>query len=176
MNEENAMNKRRRTGLVGGTLLILLGLWFLLVQFVPEFEGLLNIEFSWPLFVIGVGVVLLILGLVTGEPGMAVPACIVGGIGLLLYYQNMTGNWASWAYAWTLIPGFAGVGAILAGLLGDKPKQSVKDGVNLILISAVMFVVFSSFLGGQNLLGPYWPVLLILLGLWFLIQPLFRRK
>jgi hypothetical protein len=176
MDEENAMNKRRRTGLVGGTLLILLGLWFLLVQFVPEFEGLLNIEFSWPLFVIGVGVVLLILGLVTGEPGMAVPACIVGGIGLLLYYQNMTGNWASWAYAWTLIPGFAGVGAILAGLLGDKPKQSVKDGVNLILISAVMFVVFSSFLGGQNLLGPYWPVLLILLGLWFLIQPLFRRK
>jgi hypothetical protein len=176
MDEENAMNKRRRTGLVGGTLLILLGLWFLLVQFVPEFEGLLNIEFSWPLFVIGAGVVLLILGLVTGEPGMAVPACIVGGIGVLLYYQNMTGNWASWAYAWTLIPGFAGVGAILAGLLGDKPKQSVKDGINLILISAVMFVVFSSFLGGQNLLGPYWPVLLILLGLWFLIQPLFRRK
>jgi hypothetical protein len=170
------MNKRRRTGLVGGTLLILLGLWFLLVQFVPEFEGLLNIEFSWPLFVIGAGVVLLILGLLTGEPGMAVPACIVGGIGVLLYYQNMTGNWASWAYAWTLIPGFAGVGAILAGLLGDKPKQSVKDGINLILISAVMFVVFSSFLGGQNLLGPYWPVLLILLGLWFLIQPLFRRK
>jgi hypothetical protein len=176
MDEENAMNKRRRTGLVGGTLLILLGLWFLLVQFVPEFEGLLNIEFSWPLFVIGAGVVLLILGLVTGEPGMAVPACIVGGIGVLLYYQNATGNWASWAYAWTLIPGFAGVGAILAGLLGDKPKQSVKDGINLILISAVMFVVFSSFLGGQDLLGPYWPVLLILLGLWFLIQPLFRRK
>lgn len=170
------MNKRRRTGLIGGTLLILLGVWFLLVQYVPEFEGLLNIEFSWPLFVIGAGVVLLILGLLTGEPGMAVPACIVGGIGVLLYYQNQTGDWASWAYAWTLIPGFAGVGAILAGLLGDKPKQSVRDGVNLIIISAVMFVIFSSFLGGQNLLGPYWPVLLILLGLWFLIQPLFRRK
>jgi hypothetical protein len=170
------MNKRRRTGLIGGTLLILLGVWFLLVQYVPEFEGLLNIEFSWPLFVIGAGVVLLILGLLTGEPGMAVPACIVGGIGVLLYYQNQTGDWASWAYAWTLIPGFAGVGAILAGLLGDKPKQSVRDGVNLIIISAVMFVIFSSFLGGQNLLGPYWPVLLILLGVWFLIQPLFRRK
>ncbi len=170
------MNKRRRTGLVGGTLLILLGVWFLLVQYVPEFEGLLNIEFSWPLFVIGAGVVLLILGLLTGEPGMAVPACIVGGIGVLLYYQNQTGNWASWAYAWTLIPGFAGVGAILAGLLGDKSKNSIRDGVNLILISAVMFLIFGSFLGGLDLLGPYWPVLLILLGVWFLIQPLFRRK
>lgn len=170
------MNKRRRTGLVGGTLLILLGVWFLLVQYVPEFEGLLNIEFSWPLFVIGAGVVLLILGLLTGEPGMAVPACIVGGIGVLLYYQNQTGNWASWAYAWTLIPGFAGVGAIFAGLLGDKSKNSIRDGLNLILISAVMFLIFGSFLGGLDLLGPYWPVLLILLGVWFLIQPLFRRK
>lgn len=170
------MNKRRRTGLVGGTLLVLLGLWFLAMQLVPELQSLIDIELSWPLFVIGAGVVLLILGLLTGEPGMAVPACIVGGIGVLLYYQNETGDWASWAYAWTLIPGFAGIGAILAGLLGDKPKQSVRDGVNLIIISAVMFVIFSSFLGGQNLLGPYWPVLLILLGLWFLIQPLFRRK
>jgi hypothetical protein len=170
------MNKRRRTGLVGGTLLVLLGLWFLAMQLVPDLQSLIDIELSWPLFVIGAGVVLLILGLLTGEPGMAVPACIVGGIGVLLYYQNETGDWASWAYAWTLIPGFAGVGAILAGLLGDKPKQSVRDGVNLIIISAVMFVIFSSFLGGQNLLGPYWPVLLILLGLWFLIQPLFRRK
>ena len=170
------MNKRRRTGLVGGLILILLGIWFLAMQLVPELQTLIDIELSWPLFVIGAGVVLLILGLLTGEPGMAVPACIVGGIGVLLYYQNETGDWASWAYAWTLIPGFAGVGAILAGLLGDKPKQSVRDGVNLILISAVMFVIFSSFLGGQNLLGPYWPVLLILLGLWFLIQPLFRRK
>jgi len=170
------MNKRRRTGLVGGLILILLGLWFLAMQLVPELQTLIDIELSWPLFVIGAGVVLLILGLLTGEPGMAVPACIVGGIGVLLYYQNETGDWASWAYAWTLIPGFAGIGAILAGLLGDKPKQSVRDGVNLIIISAVMFVIFSSFLGGQNLLGPYWPVLLILLGLWFLIQPLFRRK
>jgi len=170
------MNKRRRTGLVGGLILILLGLWFLAMQIMPGLQTLINLEFSWPLFVIGAGVVLLILGLLTGEPGMAVPACIVGGIGVLLYYQNETGNWASWAYAWTLIPGFAGVGAILAGLLGDKPKQSVRDGVNLIIISAVMFVIFSSFLGGQNLLGPYWPVLLILLGVWFLIQPLFRRK
>jgi hypothetical protein len=170
------MNKRRRTGLVGGILLILLGLWFLAMQVVPELQTMIDIEFSWPLFVIGAGVVLLILGLLTGEPGMAVPACIVGGIGVLLYYQNATGNWASWAYAWTLIPGFAGLGAILAGVLGDKPRQSIRDGVNLILISAVMFLIFGSFLGGLDLLGPYWPVLLILLGLWFLIQPLFRRK
>ena len=169
------MNRRRRTGLVGGILLILLGGWLLAVQLVPGLETLINIEFSWPWFVIAAGVILLIFGLLTGEAGMAVPACIVGGIGVLLYYQNTTGNWESWAYAWTLIPGFAGVGAILAGILGDNPRRSIYDGINLIVISAVMFVIFGSFLGGLNLLGAYWPVLLILLGLWLLVQPLLRR-
>jgi hypothetical protein len=173
--EENGMKRQRRTGLVGGTILILLGLWFLVMQMIPQLQEIMNIDFSWPLFVIAAGAVLLILGLLIGEPSTAVPACIVGGIGVLLYYQNATGNWSSWAYAWTLIPGFAGIGAILAGALGDNPKRSIRDGLNLMVISAVMFLIFGSFLGGLNLLGPYWPVLLILLGLWFLIQPLFRR-
>ena len=169
------MNRRRRTSLVGGVILLLLGGWLLALQIVPELESIINIEFSWPWFVIAAGVILLLFGLLTGAPGMAVPACIVGGIGVLLYYQNDSGNWASWAYAWTLIPGFAGIGSILAGILGDNPKRSIRDGINLIVISAVMFIIFGSLLGGLNLLGPYWPALLILLGLWILIQPLFRR-
>ena len=40
----------------------------------------------------------------------------------------------------------------------------------------ILFIVFGAFLGGPNLLGDYWPVLLILLGLWFLIRPLFRSR
>ncbi len=170
------MNRRHRSGIIGGILLVLLGGWLLALQIVPGLDALIDIEFSWPLFVIAAGVILLIFGLLTAEPGMAVPACIVGGIGLMLYYQNATGNWTSWAYAWTLIPGFAGVGAILAGLLGDNRSKSIRDGLNLIVISAVMFVIFGSFLGGLNLLGNYWPILLILLGVWILVQPLLRRR
>jgi hypothetical protein len=169
------MSKRRRTSLVGGLILVLLGGWLLALQLFPGLEPIFDIEYSWPLLVIAFGVILLIFGLLAGEPGMAVPACIVGGIGLLLYYQNNTGNWASWAYAWTLIPGFAGVGSILAGILGENPRRSFRDGLNMIIFSAVLFMIFGSFLGGLDLLGPYWPVLLILLGLWVLIQPLFRR-
>jgi hypothetical protein len=169
------MRNQRRTGIVGGIILILLGGWLLAVQLVPGLEHLFNIELTWPVFVIAAGVVTLIIGLLTGAPGMAVPACIVGGIGILLYYQNATGNWESWAYAWTLIPGFAGIGAILAGLLGDNPRRSYRDGLNLIVISAIMFLIFGSFLGGLNLLGQWWPLLLILLGGWLLIRPLFRR-
>jgi len=166
------MHKRRRSSLAGGLLLILLGILFLVVQQVPE----LQLWFSWPWIIIGVGVFLLVLGLVIGEPSMAIPACIVGGIGGILYWQEITGNWDSWAYAWTLIPGFVGVGIVLSGLLGGDFRQSVRGGAWLIIISLVLFAVFGSFFGGLGLLGPYWPVLLILLGLLVLIRPLFRPR
>ncbi len=169
------MQNQRRTGLVGGVILLLLGGWLLAMQLFPSLARLIKIEFAWPLFVIAAALVILVIGLLTSTPGMAVPACVVGGIGCLLYYQNLSGNWSSWAYAWTLIPGFAGVGALLAGLLGDNPSRSYRDGLNLIVISAIMFLIFGSFLGGLNLLGQWWPLLLILLGVWLLIRPLFRR-
>jgi hypothetical protein len=111
-----------------------------------------------------VGALLLVLGAVTGAPGMAVPGCIVGGIGLLLTWQNATGDWASWAYAWALIPGFAGVGTVLMGLMEGKGRL-VREGAWSVLVSLVLFAIFASFLGGPALLGQYWPVLLIVLGL-----------
>jgi hypothetical protein len=170
------MERRTRTSIVGGLLLILLGVFFLAYQVMPERLAWLRVEMGWPLIVVAVGAGLLIFGLLVGAPGMAVPACIVAGIGLLLYWQNATGNWESWAYAWTLIPGFVGVGTILAALLGEgKLRDALEGGFWLILISLVMFAIFGSFLGGMNLLGPYWPALLILLGLIVLVRSFFKR-
>jgi hypothetical protein len=168
------MASRRRTNLIGGIILILAGALFLAVQLLPGLVPPFNIVISWPLIVVGVGVLLLVFGILVSSPGMAVPACIVSGIGAILYYQNLTGDWGSWAYAWTLIPGFTGVGIILAGLLGGTFKQSLRDGGGLIVISVIMFAIFSSFLGGPHILGVYWPVLIILLGLWLLIRAFLR--
>ncbi len=163
------MDRARRSTLGFGVLLIALGLFFLVRQIFLGFLGW-NGPFTWPFSVVGVGVFLLFLGLVTGNPGMAVPACIVGGIGLLLYWQNLTGNWASWAYAWTLIPGFAGVGVILEGLFSGRFGKALVGGGWTILVSLVMFTIFASFLGGPQLVGQYWPALLILLGVIALVQ------
>ncbi len=168
------MTRRKRLNLVGGLALILLGIWFLAVQFRPELGLWINIEWSWPLFVVAAGVFLFVLGLLTGEPDMAVPASVVGGIGILLYWQNATGNWGSWVYAWTLIPGLAGIGTILSGLLGGGFRKALRDGGGLVVISLILFMIFASLLGGPNLLGDYWPVLLIALGLWMLVR-LFLR-
>jgi hypothetical protein len=166
--------RRTRTGIVGGVLLILLGLLFLANQLLPGALGWLRLEASWPLLIVAAGVALLVLGLTVGTPGLAVPAVITGGIGLMLYYQNLTGAWESWAYAWALIPGFAGIGAILAGLLGEgRLWEALENGFWLIAISAVLFALFGSLLGGLKLSGSYWPVLLIVLGLLWLARNIF---
>lgn len=169
------MSSRNRSSIIGGVILILIGAWFLLVQFFPSIDFIDSLGLSWPAWVVGVGVFLLLMGLVFNAPGMAVPACIVGGIGCLLWYQNATGNWETWAYAWSLIPGFVGVGVILSGLLEGKFRSALSGGGWLIMISLVMFLVFGSVFGA-GLLGDYWPLILIFFGLWILIQPLLRRK
>lgn len=104
------------------------------------------------------------------------PAAIFSGIGGLLYWQNATNQWASWAYAWTLIPGFAGVGALLMGLLGKEPMRNFRAGAWLVFISLVMFAIFGAFLGGMNFFGPYWPLLLVALGVILLARNLWGAR
>jgi len=170
------MESRPRSSIATGVVLILLGLLFLSYQMMPGWWDWLQVELSWPLMVVGAGILLLIFGLLAGAPGMAVPACIVGGIGGLLYYQNASGDWGSWSYAWTLIPGFVGVGVILEGLLSGKNiRGALEGGLWTVLTSLILFTVFGSFLGGLNILGPYWPVLLIAAGLLVFVRALTRR-
>jgi hypothetical protein len=168
--------KRRRGNLVLGIILILMGGWFLATQFYPGLEDLIPIRLTWPLIMVAVGLFLLVFGVLTGGTGMAVPAAIVGGLGVLFYWQDATNNWESWAYVWTLIPGFVGVGVLLDGLLSGRFRQAWGGGMTLIVISAVMFVIFGSFLGGPISMGDYWPVLLILLGVWMLVSMLLGSR
>ena len=169
------MRKQGRTQLALGVILILLGAWFIAQRTFPQVAAFASRFSDWPFTVIGVGVLLLLLGLILGAPGLAVPAAIVSGIGGILYYQNLTGNYESWAYMWALIPGFVGVGVLLQGLLGENTRNNLRHGLNLMVVSAVLFLVFSAFLGGWNLLGNFGPaILLILLGLWVLGSGLYR--
>jgi hypothetical protein len=168
------MDPRARSAAVGGALLILLGAVLLFLQISPAISAQFQLEWSWPLIVILVGVGLFVMGLLTGAPGMAIPACIVAGIGGILYWQVATGDWVSWAYAWTLIPGFVGIGMIIAALLGEGGTQQIWKGAETILTSLVLFVIFATLFGGMNVLGVYWPLLLVLVGAVQLVRRVFR--
>ncbi len=168
------MDKGKRTSLVGGAILILVGAVLFAAQIMPDLMPDFWVIFSWPWIVIGIGLVLFVLGAALGEPGMAVPATIVGGIGGILAYQWYTGDWQSWSYIWTLIPGFVGLGIILMSLLGGD--ASVKDGSTLVFISFIMMAIFGSFFGAVGMAGKYWPVLLILLGVVLMVRTFFNKK
>jgi hypothetical protein len=76
---------------------------------------------------------------------------------------------------WTLFPGFIGVGTILTGLLGENTRYNLSHGLNLVVISAMLFLIFAAFFGELAILGEYGPaVVLILLGVYILIRGLVR--
>ncbi len=173
------MDRRARTQLALGIFLILVAAFLVALRFYPPLRALIP-PFDWPIWVVIAGGLILLVGLLVGAPGMAVPACIVAGIGGILYYQNATGDWESWAYAWALIPGFVGVGTLLAGLLGGEFRRSVRSGLNMILISLLLFLFLAAVFGRLAVLGLYRDYLLaalfFLLGLWLIVRGLTRSR
>jgi len=167
--------KQNRSGLFLGFLLILIGGWMVVTRQVPAIQEWINDHYIWPMWLIGSGLLILLIGLINGAPGMAVPASIVAGLGGIFYYQVTQNDYSSWSYMWALIPGFVGFGSILAGVLGEDTRRNLGHGLNLIVISAVMFLIFASFLGGLDILGDYGAaVILILAGAYILIRGFVR--
>ncbi len=169
------MSRQGRASLVLGILLILIGVLFVAAQRVDALKLLGNIQFEWPFYVVGAGALILIIGLLTGAPSMAILAALVSGIGSVLYYQNINHDWASWNFMWTLIPGFVGVGNILAGMFGGDFPRSFGRGLNLIMISAVLFLIFAAIFQRLEIVGSYGLVLLLILFGFYLIRIAFLK-
>ena len=161
-----------RRGIVSGLMLILLGGFFLATQLMPDIFGTI----FWPYIIIGLGGVFMLSALLTRTGGLAIPGSILMGLGGIFYYQAMTGDWASWSYIWTLIPGFVGVGVIIAGLLSRKRLHFDSGGLILIAISAMGFLPFGGMLGLNLDMTIMWPVFLIGIGVMTLIGAIFRKR
>ena len=106
-----------------GALAIGLGLIALGVLFLLGAVFQINVWGAlWPFFIIVPGLLFFVAMVSIGKPGapLAVPGSIVTTVGLILFFQNVTGLWATWAYAWALIfPTAVGIGVAIAGLWSD---------------------------------------------------------
>jgi hypothetical protein len=129
----------------GAVLLIGLGLLFLIGQIFNvnlwEMMG-----FTWPVFVMIPGVIFLALAF-TGDKkmsGFAFPGTIITGTGAILWYQNLTDNWQSWAYAWTLYPGFVGL-AMMFVALRNADKKTYGIGRSMVNYSLIAFLAAAAF-------------------------------
>ncbi len=177
------MIETRRGSLVVGFLLILVGAWYLAVQLVPGLHEWYSRFADWPLIIVTIGLLFIISAAVSGVPGLAVPGSILAGIGGILLYQNATDDWASWAFAWALIPGFVGVGTFIMHVLEGNFRKAVREGGGAVVTSLVLFTVFAAFLApvvgsplAESQLWQYWPVVLIVVGMWMLLRGLVRPR
>jgi hypothetical protein len=156
-------------------ILIGLGAWYMAINLSPQVSAFAYGHDTWPLQIIGLGAYLALIGLVCWSPGWFIPACIIAGTGGLLYYQNMSGDWSSWAYTWTLIPAFVATGLLLLGLFTWKRGPVIGAGWTM-FASMVLFGIFGSTLGRLPVAGVMAPVAIILLGVMLLLTPILRRR
>lgn len=167
---------KNRGQLALGLILILLGAWFIAQQQVPALKEWVALYMDWPLNIVAIGGLILLIGILLGAPGMAIPASIVACVGGILYYQKIFEDYQSWSYMWTLIIGSIGVGQVLSGLLGSG-RHEISSGLNTIVVSAVLFIIFAAIFGKLTILGSFGPaILLILLGIWVIARGLWRGR
>ena len=119
-----------------GLGLLGLGLFFLLATI---FGGVMSL--TWPFFVLAPGLFLFYMVRHFGKKaaGLVIPASIISMVGLLLFYQNLTNHWESWAYAWSLVvPTALGIGISVYGDL-NRDEKTIERGENIAKVGLGMF-------------------------------------
>lgn len=156
-----------------GVTLVVAGAALLVFQI----TGIDLLGLAWPLFVLIPGmaffVPVLTMRAQSGLGYLAIPGCVITTTGLLLGYQNLTGDWQSWSYAWALVaPTSVGLGLLIAGtregVAGVRRAGWIVGGIGLALfVLAETFFVRIMNVGGAGL-GSYGdfllPITLIALG------------
>lgn len=178
---DHATDSGGANAIVLGALLVGGGLILFAAQLADFDLGRLG----WPLIVIGVGVVILLLGLlVSREQGMVIGGTVVTTVGLVLLYQDQTGRWESWAYAWALVgPAASGLGLLLWGLRTGKGSD-IRGGTWGLLgglaLFAIGYLFFEGIIGisGERLPVPEWllPAVVIAIGVVVLGRGLLSRE
>jgi hypothetical protein len=169
------MNIKRNSGaLIAGSILIVFGLLALVGQI---FRGFQFWSYLWPFIIIGIGG-LFFIGMFAGGKsmaGLAIPGSLIGGIGILLFLQNITNGWESWAYSWTVILILVGLGIFIMGLYSGEEHRR-QAGLRVMKVGAILFVIFGGFFELLfSAFRPYglqqyiFPVLLVLLGAYLVV-------
>lgn len=138
MRETPAQNPNKLVAIV----LIAVGAFFLLGQvFNFSFFGTL-----WPIFVLIPGAIFLYAGMNGDERtvGLVIPGTIISGTAAILFYQNLTGHWQSWAYIWSLYPVFVGLALIYMGQRHSNAGET-NTGRGLVRFGLIFFVALWLF-------------------------------
>jgi hypothetical protein len=162
-------NRSNAGSLIAGAILILFGLLALAGQVFRTIDW----GAFWPFIIVGFGGLFFVAMFAGGKQAaaFAIPGSIIGGIGLILLFQNITGRWESMSYFWTLIILFVGVGIYLMGWFGGDENQK-RSGFGVMKVGFLLFLIFGAFF--EMIFSSFgnlaFPILLILLGVYLVLS------
>lgn len=157
----------KKNSFLPGLLLLFFGLYFLLQQLnIVLWEGM----YSWSTLLVITGVALLLQAYKQNDHPNILPGFILVGIGLHFQLKDTVDAWPDHFAVFILI---IGAGFILRS---QKTKGGMFEGV-LLCILASFFLFYDSFMEmlgvvetGVASLHTFWPVLLILIGAFFVFK------
>lgn len=157
------MNKNNS---IAAYLLIGIGIYFFLKQFdIPFIKGF----DSWPTLLITIGIVFLLHSFKTRDYENLFIGIIILGLGIHFYGLK---NYPFWPEHWTIYPFIIGIAYLLRFF---KTKNGLFPGILLTGISSIMLfsVTVPSSLSWiyhiTDLLESFWPIAMIVLGIYLLI-------
>lgn len=169
---------RDRGGLVAGAVIIGLGVFFLLTQFVPD------VGRAIPLLI---GLIFLAAFAVRREYGFLVPGCIIGGVGVGVLLEDVVSDaWSGAVVLLSIAGGFIAIWAISAlvhALDRDWPRGESRDVAKAMwwpfipggILALVALFVIADEQGLDTDVLRWWPLVLIGIGLIVIVANLSRR-
>lgn len=162
------MNKKRNEW-IGGLILIVIGLLFLLNQFF-DMPGLENVAIF---FVLGLGIIFLSWGVIAREAGLMIPGGILTGIGLGIALVagpfefedgNLSGGvfMGAFALGWVLI-------TVFTALFTDETHWWPLIPAAIMALISGALLIEGPFMVALEWLGKLWPLALIIGGIAILL-------
>jgi len=127
-----------------------IGLGILLLAF-NFIEGL-DLRHAWPLLFFIFAAAFYLPALLWrnerhGLGGLYIPGSILAALGLVFTYNTLSGDWGSWLFAWTWIPGGVGLGLMLGARVGGWSDVVFSVGAWMLGVNAAIFAALATFFG-----------------------------
>lgn len=169
------MNSKNRGSIIAGIGLVLLGGLFICLNLFPN----ITLGKTWPVIFFVVAFAFFLPGLAwpdsrKGLAALYIPGTILFVLGLIFLFCTLTGFWASWAFAWLLVPASVGLGMMLAAWSGKWEHGVWLVGVWIALVSLAVFAVFAA-LFGNALLKYTGAAVMVLMGVMMLLKPFLKK-